>query len=90
MRTETEPYDESLDRRIWSLADQRMKWQLEIANKRRTLPTEVGKFMEELLDLQRSVDAETSVVDESIDADTDFDVHQDGSYPIAAYLSSFR
>ncbi|KAF8078215.1 hypothetical protein FPV67DRAFT_1686775 [Lyophyllum atratum] len=38
----TEPFDEALDRRIWSLADTRLQWQKRIAETRRTLPQEIA------------------------------------------------
>ena len=36
-----EPFDEALDRHIWSLSDQRLKWDKEIAERRRTRPREI-------------------------------------------------
>jgi len=51
-----EPFDEALDRRIWSLSDQRLKWDREIANKRQTLPKEVQVLIEDLLERQREED----------------------------------
>ncbi|EGN92014.1 hypothetical protein SERLA73DRAFT_191716, partial [Serpula lacrymans var. lacrymans S7.3] len=33
---ELEPFDEALDRHIWSLSEQRLKWDREIASERRT------------------------------------------------------
>ena len=37
-----EPFDEALDRRIWSLADTRMQWLKRIAETRRKLPEELA------------------------------------------------
>ena len=51
-----EPFDEGLDRHIWSLSDQRLQWDGEIARKRREKPDEVQRLMQELLETQRAVD----------------------------------
>lgn len=51
-----EPFDEGLDRHIWSLSDQRLQWDGEIARKRREKPAEVQRLMQELLETQRAVD----------------------------------
>lgn len=51
-----EPFDEGLDRHIWSLSDQRLQWDGEIAQKRREKPDEVQRLMQELLDNQRAID----------------------------------
>ncbi|KAG6813098.1 hypothetical protein H0H92_013952 [Tricholoma furcatifolium] len=56
----TEPFDEALDRRIWSLADTRLQWQKRIAEKRRALPLEVEKTVLDLFNQQHGVDAEVS------------------------------
>ena len=47
-KPEEEPFDESLDRRVWSLSDQRLKWDLELALKRRETPTAIQELMQEL------------------------------------------
>lgn len=52
-RTDTDQFDEALDRRVWSLSDQRLKWDLEIAKKRRGIPTEVENLMKDLLEKQK-------------------------------------
>jgi hypothetical protein len=41
-------FDEVLDRKVWSLSAQRLKWDLEIANKRRTMPKDVELLMQQL------------------------------------------
>ncbi|KAH7890971.1 hypothetical protein F5I97DRAFT_2071453 [Phlebopus sp. FC_14] len=38
---DVEPFDEALDRHIWSLSDQRLKWDKEIAGRRRIRPREI-------------------------------------------------
>jgi hypothetical protein len=51
-------YDEGLDRMIWSLSDQRLRWNEIVAKKRRTVPMQVEGLMHSVLDRQRSADAE--------------------------------
>ncbi|KAG6865290.1 hypothetical protein C0991_003750 [Blastosporella zonata] len=57
----TEPFDEALDRMIWSLADTRLQWQKRIAETRRTIPQEFEATVLDLFDQQRAVDAEATV-----------------------------
>ena len=47
-----EPFDEGLDRHIWSLSDQSLQWDGEIARKRREKPVEVERLMRELVEAQ--------------------------------------
>ncbi|GLB35221.1 hypothetical protein LshimejAT787_0207860 [Lyophyllum shimeji] len=54
----TEPFDEALDRRIWSLADTRLQWQKRIAETRRTLPQEIATTILDLFDQHRITDGE--------------------------------
>ncbi|KIK91654.1 hypothetical protein PAXRUDRAFT_830657 [Paxillus rubicundulus Ve08.2h10] len=42
---ELERFDEALDRHIWSLSDQRLKWDKEIAGHRRTRPGEIERAL---------------------------------------------
>ncbi|ETW85570.1 hypothetical protein HETIRDRAFT_242799, partial [Heterobasidion irregulare TC 32-1] len=51
---EVEIFDEALDRRIWSLSDQRLISEREIAIKRRTRPQEVVTLLEDLLQRQQA------------------------------------
>ena len=44
-----EPFDEALDRHIWSLSDQRLKWDKEIADRRRLRPEDIEKLVKESL-----------------------------------------
>lgn len=53
-----DPFDEALDRRIWSLADHRLNWNREIAGTRRARPKELETTVKELLDAERAIDAE--------------------------------
>lgn len=53
-----EPFDEALDRRIWSLADTRLQWHRRIAETRRSVPLELGTSISSILDQQRANDPE--------------------------------
>lgn len=48
-KTEMELFDETLDRRIWSLADTRLQWHKRIAETRRTIPMEIESTLSVLL-----------------------------------------
>lgn len=74
--SDKEQFDEALDRRVWSLSDQRRTWNVEIAKKRRTTPQEVEKLMKNLVACQRDVDT-TSV--QIPDADIDSDMEEGGA-----------
>lgn len=63
-------FDEALDRRVWSLSDQRLKWDLEIALKRRGVPTEVEALMRDLISQQRQHD-ENLLDAKDVDMDVD-------------------
>ena len=70
---DTEAFDEGFDRHIWSLADQSLRWDLQIGRERRTKPEELERQMRELLASQGELDAEEAtaleeVADESVDA----------------------
>ncbi|KAH9484192.1 hypothetical protein JR316_0003672 [Psilocybe cubensis] len=52
-----EPFDEALDRRIWSLADTRLQWHKRIAETRRTVPVEIESTVSALLERHRELDA---------------------------------
>jgi hypothetical protein len=58
-----EPFDEALDRETWSLYNQRLQWDLELATKRRKRPQEVVDLLGNLLKLQEAVlgDLEQSI-----------------------------
>src|ERR1700691_2476013 len=49
---EIEPFDEALDRHIWSLSDQRLKWDREIARTRTEKRREVETMLQDLFDRQ--------------------------------------
>ncbi|KAG9318353.1 hypothetical protein JVU11DRAFT_443 [Chiua virens] len=46
---DVEPFDEALDRHIWSLSDQRLKWDKDIADRRRTGPNDLENLVSESL-----------------------------------------
>ncbi|TFK55341.1 hypothetical protein OE88DRAFT_1622798 [Heliocybe sulcata] len=77
---EMEPFDEALDRRIWSLSDQRLKWDREIGSKRQTRPSEVADMIHELLERQREDDEEVAG---TIAADSEglVETEPDGTFP---------
>ena len=54
---EMDPFDESLDRRIWSLADTRLQWHKRIAETRRSVPAEIQSAVVDLLDRHKAIDA---------------------------------
>ncbi|KAI0290471.1 hypothetical protein BC826DRAFT_868486, partial [Russula brevipes] len=49
---DVEPFDEALDRETWSLYNQRLQWDLELATKRRKRPQEVTDLLENLFKVQ--------------------------------------
>ena len=67
---DTEPFDEGFDRHIWSLSDQSLRWDLQIAKERRTKPEEIEKQMRDLLSNQQELDAEeAAALEEVVDVD---------------------
>jgi hypothetical protein len=52
-----EPFDEALDRRIWSLADTRLQWHKRIAEARRAIPKEIETNVATLVERHRELDA---------------------------------
>jgi len=71
-----EPFDETLDRRIWSLADTRLQWHKRIAETRRTVPAETESTMKTLLEYHRELDAANLLVpseEQSKETDTPTD-----------------
>jgi hypothetical protein len=52
---EIEPFDEALDRETWSLYNQRLQWDLELATKRRNRPQQVVDVLENLFKVQEAV-----------------------------------
>ncbi|KAG0705246.1 hypothetical protein DFH29DRAFT_908351 [Suillus ampliporus] len=68
---EMEPFDEALDRHIWSLSDQRLKWDREIAGRRRTRPTEVEALVQGVYAQHRGVDMDIDTNQKSEISDLD-------------------
>lgn len=62
-----EPFDEALDRHIWSLSDQRLKWDKDIAGRRRTRPKEIEALMSDILAQQDSDEFDVAQSDTSYD-----------------------
>ncbi|TFY57581.1 hypothetical protein EVG20_g8487 [Dentipellis fragilis] len=69
---DVEPFDEALDRHIWSLSDQRLKCDRELANKRRTRPEEIVTLLNGLFELQREEEGalEPDIEDEQMDVES--------------------
>ncbi|KAF9489013.1 hypothetical protein BDN71DRAFT_1424269 [Pleurotus eryngii] len=53
-----EPFDEALDRHIWSLADNRLNWHTNIATARRTKPMAISSAIRDGFALQAEMDAQ--------------------------------
>ena len=51
---EIEPFDEALDRETWSLYNQRLQWDLELATKRRQRPQQVVDVLENFFKVQEA------------------------------------
>lgn len=68
---ETEPYDEALDCRVWSLSTERMTWDNELAMRRRTTPAEVQHLVEDLLARQRAAEQALPSIQDDIELDAD-------------------
>jgi hypothetical protein len=66
-----EAFDEALDRHIWSLSDQRLKWDREIGGRRRTRPTEVEAMIQGVYTQHRGVDMDIDANQESCLSDLD-------------------
>ncbi|KAK7468770.1 hypothetical protein VKT23_003271 [Stygiomarasmius scandens] len=64
-----EQFDEALDRRVWALADNRLAWHKEIANKRRTIPQEVQHSLRGLLEQERAEERNLEYIDDLQDLD---------------------
>ncbi|KAI9456222.1 hypothetical protein BJY52DRAFT_567919 [Lactarius psammicola] len=78
---EVEPFDEALDRETWSLYNERLQWDLELATKRRKRPQEVADLLENLFKAQDAVMGE---LDEPAEEEED---HLDPSLPDETILA---
>ncbi|KAH7911443.1 hypothetical protein BJ138DRAFT_1085583 [Hygrophoropsis aurantiaca] len=56
---EFEQFDEALDRHIWSLSDQRLRWDKEVANYRRSRPREIETMLQQNIALHSAIDSNT-------------------------------
>ncbi|KAH9999016.1 hypothetical protein BJV77DRAFT_1179675 [Russula vinacea] len=65
---DVEPFDEALDRETWSLYNQRLQWDLELATKRRKRPQEVSDLLDNLFKVQ---DAALGELDKPVEEDED-------------------
>ncbi|KAH9174257.1 hypothetical protein EDB89DRAFT_1884464 [Lactarius sanguifluus] len=72
---EVEPFDEALDRETWSLYNERLQCDLELATKRRKRPQEVANLLENLFKAQEAAMGE---FDEPAEEEED---HLDPSLP---------
>ncbi|KAH9967918.1 hypothetical protein BC827DRAFT_1122043 [Russula dissimulans] len=63
---DVEPFDEALDRETWSLYNQRLQWDLELATKRRKRPQQVTDLLENLFKVRTAALEE---LDKSIEED---------------------
>ncbi|THV07661.1 hypothetical protein K435DRAFT_959728 [Dendrothele bispora CBS 962.96] len=70
-----EQFDEALDRRVWALADNRLAWHKEIANKRRTIPQEVQRSLQGLFEQERAeerfLERQDDILDQNIEDESD-------------------
>ncbi|KAI0253908.1 hypothetical protein BJV78DRAFT_1190228 [Lactifluus subvellereus] len=80
---EVEPFDEALDRETWSLYNQRLQWDLELATKRRKRPQEVAELLEDLFKVQ---EAALEELDGPVEEDDDED-RPDASLPDETVLA---
>lgn len=70
---DSETFDEGLDRRIWSLSEQCMQWDVDISKKRRERPLEVERLMSDLLSRLDE--------DEPVEEETDLEVMEEALIP---------
>ncbi|KAJ7287306.1 hypothetical protein C8J57DRAFT_582209 [Mycena rebaudengoi] len=71
---DAEPFDEALDRQIWSLASTRLQWHRKIAELRRETPVAVERSLQELFTDYEKLDRE------ELDAsDSDLEENSEGS-----------
>ncbi|KAH7921479.1 hypothetical protein BV22DRAFT_728056 [Leucogyrophana mollusca] len=78
---EFEPFDEALDRHIWSLSNQRLRWDREIATRRRGRPQEIATLLQQNFLQHRALEP-----DLSMDRPDDPDSHMDGKLVFAKPL----
>ncbi|KAF8906016.1 hypothetical protein CPB84DRAFT_1770831 [Gymnopilus junonius] len=74
---EMDPFDETLDRRIWSLADTRLQWHKRIAETRRSVPAEIESTVVTLLERHRELDSILLPVGSEVLRDDELDTEED-------------
>jgi len=62
---DTEPYDEVLDRRIWTLSKEKIAWDRTLAERRTVTPREIERLMRDLLKRQREQERAPPKADEN-------------------------
>lgn len=58
--TDIEPYDEVLDRRLWTQMEENLTWQHTLATRRRREPIHAQQLVEDLVLRERKLEAESS------------------------------
>ncbi|KAK7060288.1 hypothetical protein VNI00_001053 [Paramarasmius palmivorus] len=64
---DVEPFDEALDRRVWSIADRRQGCHKVIAEIRRSTPARIARTIEELHEYERKMEASLPDIEENTD-----------------------
>lgn len=83
-----EPFDEALDRRIWSLADTRLQWHRRIAETRRNVPLELGTSISSILDQQRANDPE--ITEPLDDLGEEVSLKSGGAHPFTLSVAQYK
>ena len=83
-----EPFDEALDRRIWSLADTRLQWHRRIAETRRNVPLELGTSISSILDQQRVNDPE--ITEPSNDLGEEVLLKTGGAHRFTLFVAQYK
>lgn len=59
-------FDEALDRHIWSLSDQCLKWDRQIAERRRIVPAQIEESLKEVLATRQQVVEDIIIEEENV------------------------
>ncbi|ESK97515.1 hypothetical protein Moror_17694 [Moniliophthora roreri MCA 2997] len=65
---DVEPFDEALDRRVWSIADRRQGCHKVIAEIRRSTPARIAKSIEDLHEYEVKMEASLPGIEETVDS----------------------
>ncbi|CAK5284295.1 unnamed protein product, partial [Mycena citricolor] len=68
---DAEPFDEALDRKIWTLAGSRLEWHQKIAKQRRETPLTLANALQEQIKEREQLDQEFDAEDPLQDMDVD-------------------